>query len=208
MDREHEYLETFEMHRRTFAVIGVADYTEDNDPEQLSKQFEELKFLYPRAVYHVCLLFDAPPDALEKEDAPKPKNVHTDYPSFIPVSPESEDRISPMRTVICDITAAVLSGMHTLAKSLQEMPTLDSPSQSSSRPSSREHRMSMPVGNMETSASLAKKRTGILGSGGGSAASVKERGKGLTRINIAIAQLHMISGRIPDALKEWVIQSK
>lgn len=45
VDREHEYLETFEMYRRTFAVIGVADYTEDNDPEQLSKQFEELKFL-------------------------------------------------------------------------------------------------------------------------------------------------------------------
>lgn len=45
MDREHEYVEDFELHRRTLAVIAVADYTENNSPEKLSKQLEELKFM-------------------------------------------------------------------------------------------------------------------------------------------------------------------
>lgn len=44
-DREHEYLENFELYRRTFLVIAVADHTEGNDPEALSSQLEELKFL-------------------------------------------------------------------------------------------------------------------------------------------------------------------
>lgn len=51
MDREHESLESFEHHRRTWAVIAVADYTEKNDEATLQKQYEELRFLVdvPRA---------------------------------------------------------------------------------------------------------------------------------------------------------------
>lgn len=44
-DREHEYLESFEPYRRTYLIIAVADHTESNDPEVLSQQLEELKFL-------------------------------------------------------------------------------------------------------------------------------------------------------------------
>lgn len=43
-DREHEYIENFELYRRTFLVIAIADHTEGNDPETLSSQLEELKF--------------------------------------------------------------------------------------------------------------------------------------------------------------------
>jgi hypothetical protein len=45
VDREHEYLETFELHRRTFVVVAVADYGEKPDPEVLSQQLEDLKSL-------------------------------------------------------------------------------------------------------------------------------------------------------------------
>lgn len=45
LDREHENLESFELHRRTFAVIAIADHLEANDPTMLHKQYEELKFL-------------------------------------------------------------------------------------------------------------------------------------------------------------------
>jgi hypothetical protein len=45
VDREHEYLETFELHRRTFVVIAVADYAEAGDPEVLSQQLDDLKLL-------------------------------------------------------------------------------------------------------------------------------------------------------------------
>lgn len=57
-DREHEYIENFELHRRTFLVIAIADHTEGNDSETLSSQFEELKFL-------VCS-HHAPSNALER----------------------------------------------------------------------------------------------------------------------------------------------
>lgn len=44
-DREHEYIENFELYRRTFLIVAIADHTEGNDPEALSSQLEELKFL-------------------------------------------------------------------------------------------------------------------------------------------------------------------
>jgi hypothetical protein len=43
VDREHQYLETFEMHRRTFVVIAIADYEEECDPEKLATQMEDMK---------------------------------------------------------------------------------------------------------------------------------------------------------------------
>ena len=45
VDREHEYLETFELHRRTFAVIAITDHTETNDPAMLSTQLDDLKLI-------------------------------------------------------------------------------------------------------------------------------------------------------------------
>lgn len=45
VDREHNYLEVFEQYRRTFVVIGVADYEEGCDPEVLSAQLEDMKSL-------------------------------------------------------------------------------------------------------------------------------------------------------------------
>lgn len=57
-DREHEYIENFELYRRTFLVIAIADHAEGNDSETLSSQLEELKFL-------VCS-HHAPSNALER----------------------------------------------------------------------------------------------------------------------------------------------
>lgn len=49
LDREHENLEGFELHRRTFAVIAIADHQEANDHAALHAQYEELKFLVSTA---------------------------------------------------------------------------------------------------------------------------------------------------------------
>ncbi|TGZ84952.1 Trs120-domain-containing protein [Ascodesmis nigricans] len=205
LSREHEYIENFELHRRTFVVIAIADYKEENDPEKLAKQLEELRFLYPRALHHVCLLFDAPPNAPEQDSWPKPKNAHNNHPSFIPVPPKTGSR-SALRTTICDITAAVLSEMHSLAKSFQEAGTIDSPLAHNPRPGSREHRMSLPVGGLDVPTGQAKKRTTMIATGSGTASPVGERGKGKgsARVQIAIAQLHLLSGRTPDALREFI----
>jgi hypothetical protein len=43
VDREHQHLETFEMHRRTLVVIAIADYEEECDPEKLAAQMEDMK---------------------------------------------------------------------------------------------------------------------------------------------------------------------
>lgn len=51
VDREHEYLETFELHRRTFAIIAVADHAEINDPALLSQQLDDLKLIVSSPEY-------------------------------------------------------------------------------------------------------------------------------------------------------------
>ena len=45
LDLEHEYLQNFELHRRTFAVIGIADHGEGCDPEVLDEQLQDMKQL-------------------------------------------------------------------------------------------------------------------------------------------------------------------
>ncbi|KAI5803120.1 TRAPP II complex [Geopyxis carbonaria] len=203
LDREHEYLETFEVYRRTFVIIALADHTEGNDPDALVSQFEELKFLYPGALHYVCLMFDAPADGA----VPQGKDPNT----FIPVPTRRPSVVSvtaPMRTVMADITGPVLGELCSFAKTLQALPTLDSPLSPEARTAvgGDGRRMSVPAGGglqvFEERTSLAKKRTTMAGFGGGSSDRSRNKGKG--RVVIAVAQLHLLAGRIPDALKEFI----
>ncbi|KAF8534674.1 TRAPP II complex [Trichophaea hybrida] len=211
VDREHEYLETFELHRRTFVVVAVADYGEKPDPEVLSQQLEDLKSLYPRALYHVCLIFDAPPQAVEHGKFASPAGHH---PRFLAVPTQQESRVTSIRTLMCDITTPILSEMSVFARSLQSLPTLDSPlSQESKTPGNlRDRRNSVPPGAglyPVTMESLANKRKTMTGFGGGGGAGVNAgaseriRVKGKGRVQIAVAQLHLLAGRVPVALKEF-----
>ncbi|KAA8895856.1 TRAPP II complex [Sphaerosporella brunnea] len=211
VDREHQYLETFEMHRRTFVVIAVADYDEECEPERMVAQLDEMKSLYPSALYHVCLIFDAPAEAVRHE-----KLKSDGHPRFLAVPTKRESKLTSMRTLMCDITAPVLSEMSAFAKSIQAMPTLESPLSPENRnpAGTRDRRNSVPTGGGLTPFgvdSMTNKRKTMGGFGGGSgggggASSPSERAriKGKGRVQVAIAQLHLIAGRVPDAVKEFV----
>ncbi|KAH0615057.1 uncharacterized protein H6S33_000693 [Morchella sextelata] len=215
-DREHEYLEGFELYRRTFLVIAIADHMEENDSEALSTQLEELKFLYPRALYHVCLIFDSPPlvSITPPETTPHSKDAHDERPVFIPVPTQKEARNNSMRTIMCDITTVLLSELGGFARSVQGLPTIESPLSTDGQPGGplgpRDQRMSMPAGLLGsnlgvggTSAAAASKRMTMTGFGSASA-SERTRNKGKGRIVIAVAGLYLMTGRLPDALKEFI----
>lgn len=112
---------------------------------------------------------------------------------------------------MCDISTVLLSELGGFARSIQALPTLESPLSTEGQPGlpgNRDHRMSMPTGLLGANLgpgginmSAASKRMTMTGFGSGSA-SEKTRNKGKGRIAIAVAGLFLLAGRIPDALKE------
>ena len=129
---------------------------------------------------------------------------------FIPVPAKRESRSPPMRTIMCDITSVLLSELSGLARTIQAFPTIDSPLSSENQVASasgvRDHRMSMPVGlganlTVAGNTGAASKRMTMTGFGSASV-SERTRNKGKGRVNIVIASLYLLAGRIPDALKE------
>ena len=113
-----------------------------------------------------------------------------------------------MRTLICDLTSLLLSKFAGLARSLQALPTIESPF-STTDDQQNGHRMSMPP---EPGGSSAK--PGITAASGGAVARMsmtafgsgslaeKARSKGKGRVGIAIGSLFLLSGRVTDAYKE------
>ncbi|KAL7272815.1 hypothetical protein RUND412_004361 [Rhizina undulata] len=208
-DREHEYLENFEPHRRIYLVIAIADYAENNDSETLSQQLEELKVLYPRALYHTCLVFDSPPVGPSPCASPNAKRPDDDRPTFIPVPTRRQSRVTSMRTLMCDITSIVLSELTGLAKTLQALPTIESPLEGRLSGGGRDYRMSLPASAAGSGMGLGggmsnvSKRMTMSGFGSGSGTE-RERNKGKTRVDIVVAGLYLLAGRVPDALKEFV----
>lgn len=113
-----------------------------------------------------------------------------------------------MHTVMCDITAAVLSELSALAKTLQTLPNIDSPLsvEAQSQGTNKNNRMSVPSGGGGATSgvsSLASKRMTITGFGS-STVSERTRNKGKGRVQIVVAELYLLAGRVPDAMKEWV----
>jgi hypothetical protein len=113
---------------------------------------------------------------------------------------------------MCDITTPILSEMSAFAKTLQALPTLDSPLSQENKPlgNLRDRRNSVPPGgglHPGSAESAANKRKTMAGFGnsaasGGGYPSERVRLKGKGRVQIAIAQLHLLAGRVPVALKE------
>jgi hypothetical protein len=136
--------------------------------------------------------------------------AHSNHPCFLAVPVKEETRLTAMRTLMCDITASVLSEMSIFARTLLDLPTLESPLENHSQASVRNHRISMPAGSGGLAPfagdSTANKRKTMAGFGAGGP-SERARSKGKGRVQIAIAQLHLLSGRVPDAMKGSVSDS-
>ncbi|KAJ5902452.1 hypothetical protein N7495_002980 [Penicillium taxi] len=126
----HLELFPFETFREPLVIIVIADGAEmpkspqsnskHPTPEGLDQLLEELstvKSKNPRALVNQLLIFDY--DGLEKLTN-GPENV-----LWIP-SPQ-ESKATTMKTVLCDITSILLSELDEFAKTIQAIPTIDSP---------------------------------------------------------------------------------
>lgn len=161
----HLELYPFEIFREPLVVLAIADGSELPDdstqnglgssadksphPEGLRQLREELGLLIeknPRALVHQLLVFDY--DGVSKVTN-GPDNV-----LWIP--PPQASKATTMKTVLCDITSLLLSEMDDFAKTVQSIPTIDSPKASSwgphrgpdlrRRPTDKLfHRMTMPA---------------------------------------------------------------
>ncbi|KAA8563930.1 hypothetical protein EYC84_011936 [Monilinia fructicola] len=142
----HLSLSPFELYREPLVIIGLADGAElehisykgtsrrslngsgvsllDQNVRDLYQDLEDLRDRYPKALVHQVLLFD---HAHEKSATALPEGL-------VAVPSTADCGITTMKTVMCDISALLLAEMTTLARSLQGLSTIESPSQSGNRP--------------------------------------------------------------------------
>ncbi|KAL2039124.1 hypothetical protein N7G274_008173 [Stereocaulon virgatum] len=136
----HSALAPFEIHREPLVVVGIADgkglgadvakenqsrretesssgmeehVSNSNATESLSRDLHDIQREYSRALVHQLLVFD-------HDFSPLPKGIH-------PVPSPERSRTTTVKTVMCDLTSRLLAEMTTYAKSMQALPTLESP---------------------------------------------------------------------------------
>lgn len=133
-------LSTFERYRETLVVIGIVDGrtieagkgqdVSSEEPaqieskgerkvlrqdalESLSRELDQMSRAFPKALVHQLLIFDN--DSLKL-----PSGVYS-------VPSPARSRTTTVKTVMCDLTSKLLAEMTTYAKSIQSLPSLDSP---------------------------------------------------------------------------------
>ncbi|KAK6344227.1 hypothetical protein TWF696_007869 [Orbilia brochopaga] len=211
---EHEYLDGLEMHRRTYMVIAIADFTERNSVADLRAGIQDLMFQYPKALLFPLVVFDTPisddlfsrDTHLWKEDGELSSNV-ADYPKLtIAVPSKYESGTASIKTVMCDLSSLLLYAFAGLSKSLQGLPTIDAPLVGEER-AAKMARMSMPVGLSPQNPGFGHlggvgNRLSMTGFGRESMTE-RERVKGKARINVAIANLHLMAGFVTEAFRQF-----
>jgi len=136
----HLALAPFELYREPLMVIAIADYnslggisretaTRNNERMDLSRaedsqntyvrslveDLEKIKTQFPKALVHQVLIFDHVMPA-----RPPPEGV-----VYVPTLEKS--KTTTIKTVMCDLTSQLLAEMTSYAKSLQALPSLESP---------------------------------------------------------------------------------
>ncbi|EPS40686.1 hypothetical protein H072_5469 [Dactylellina haptotyla CBS 200.50] len=214
---EHEYLDGLEMHRRTYMVIAVADFMERNSVADLRAGIQDLVLQYPKSLLFPLVMFDTPigddlfsrDTHLWKEDGELSSNV-AEYPKLtIPIPSKYESSRTSIRAVMSDLSSLLLYEFAGLSKSLQALPTIEAPAPNNDdRPPRTSSRMSLPISSLPANAAQfanlggVGNRLSMAGFGSGSL-SERERVKGKIRINIAIANLHLMAGLVTDAFRQF-----
>lgn len=138
----HLALAPFELYREPLVVVAISDGADvrerigrelaqtfegdektktsparDNIAKLLSEGLEKLQTNYPKALVHQIVIFDCDTAVSGLPDGvlmvPSPQNSKT----------------TTIKTLMCDLTSNLLAEMTTFAKSLQALPTLESPKQ-------------------------------------------------------------------------------
>ncbi|KAI9799449.1 MAG: hypothetical protein M1825_004549 [Sarcosagium campestre] len=146
-------LSPFELFRAPLSIFGIADYSEwqlhhQHEPqyqhrdapdsqkdgnvredftdstsqtqllEAVAADVDALQELYPKALVHQILIFNYP--TAQNDGAPLPQGIMT-------IPPLDRCTTTTIKTAICDLTSLLLAEMTTLAKSLQGLSTIESP---------------------------------------------------------------------------------
>ncbi|KAI9813759.1 MAG: hypothetical protein M1827_003549 [Pycnora praestabilis] len=139
-------LSPFELFRDPLTIVGIADSTEignrlavdgaqvngnedngedgpalkERDIRLLMEEMEDVREKYPKALVHQIVLFDYAQDEMGMS-----------IPEGIITVPNPKlSKTTTMKTVSCDLTSLLLAEMTTFARSLQGLPSVDSPSSS------------------------------------------------------------------------------
>lgn len=138
----HLALSPFELYREPLVILALADGAEldhvsyrgnarrslngngpprpEHNMRELYQDLEDLRDRYPKALVHQMLLFDY----VSREGAAAlPEGL-------VAVPPVEQCKVTTMKTIMCDISSMLLAEMTTLAKSLQALNTIESPSYS------------------------------------------------------------------------------
>ncbi|KAI6785048.1 Transport protein particle subunit-like protein [Emericellopsis cladophorae] len=134
----HTALTPFDLYREPLAVIALADGSElgketfsksqsvngsgptmvEKSIRALYQELEDLRDQYPKALVHQVLIFDYVP----------PASTIVPIPEGVLVIPPTEDSLrTTMKTVMCDISSQLLAEMTTLARSFEQMTSIESP---------------------------------------------------------------------------------
>ena len=147
----HLSLSPFELYREPLLVLGVADAGQISSPttgglgksiqvgdvglqmngegdlyRDLQGEFQKIIDGYPRALVHRILLFD---HSMPAGDLPE---------GLVAIPSLRSSNTTTMKTVMCDLTSQLLADFTTFAKSLQALPSIDTPRSSLSDASFKE----------------------------------------------------------------------
>lgn len=136
----HVGLSPFELYREPLVIIAIADGTEldharigehnkslenghatalaEENLQQLDYDLSDLKERYPKALVHQLLLFDY---AVKGKTEGLPEGLVA-----VPVLEDSKR--TTIKTIMCDISSLLLAEMETLARSMQALSSIESPS--------------------------------------------------------------------------------
>ncbi|KAI9677686.1 MAG: hypothetical protein M1817_006641 [Caeruleum heppii] len=134
----HSFLSPFELFRESLMIVGLADSQEirlpsENDDgmgpttgaeqddvatyEGVTMALESMCRHFPRALVHRIVLFD---HVSEVSKASLPEGI-------VSLPPLAQCRKTTIKTLMCDLTSVLLAEMTAFAKSLQALPSIDSP---------------------------------------------------------------------------------
>ncbi|KAK9245109.1 TRAPP II complex [Lipomyces tetrasporus] len=197
IDSNHAFLEDLELYRRTLVVFGLADYNNISDLTNLHGVIGALQAQHPQAVIHKIILFDCPLDQSELPSS-----------DFICVPPKRASRVTSIRTILCDLTSALLAELPLLAKAFQSADTIASPLARDDdydsimlTSSAAAHNRSSPAGSTGSLPSTISKDKRISYPLSHHTERQRMRRKG--RSMKMIANMFLLAGRTFDALKEY-----
>ncbi|KAG9811164.1 Trs120-domain-containing protein, partial [Aureobasidium melanogenum] len=122
----HTQLVPFDLFREHLMVLGIVDAKEyESSPQdELQQVSDRLAEQHPKILLSQLLVMDCTREQQESWDLEK----------AICVPPSHATKTTTMNTVMCDISARLLSEMGTYATAVQALPSVQSPGASTSRP--------------------------------------------------------------------------